>query len=68
MLSLEELEQDALRRHIPVMQKEGIFFFAGVFEDLAAQTDQRVEPWRDHTGQFNKDPNDQTQYKDHDKT
>ena len=26
MLSLEELEQDALRRHIPVMQKEGIFF------------------------------------------
>lgn len=26
MLTLEELEQDALRRNIPVMQKEGIFF------------------------------------------
>ncbi|UTY39199.1 hypothetical protein NMU03_16860 [Allocoprobacillus halotolerans] len=26
MLTLEELEQDALQRHIPVMQKEGILF------------------------------------------
>lgn len=38
IMSLEELEQDALKRNIPVMQKEGILFLISKLNDIQAQS------------------------------
>lgn len=38
MKSLEELEQDALKRNIPVMQKEGILFLISQLNEIHAQS------------------------------
>ena len=36
MMTLEELEQDALKRNIPVMQKEGILFLIEQLQERKA--------------------------------
>ena len=36
VMDLEELEQDALKRNIPVMQKEGILFLISQLQDMKA--------------------------------
>ena len=36
VMDLEELEQDALKRNIPVMQKEGILFLISQLQDMNA--------------------------------
>jgi predicted O-methyltransferase YrrM len=38
IMNLEELEQDALKRHIPVMQKEGILFLIAQLNEIHAAT------------------------------
>ena len=38
IMSLEELEQDALKRNIPVMQKEGILFLISKLNEMKAQS------------------------------
>lgn len=38
IMNLEELEQDALKRHIPVMQKEGILFLIAQLNEIHATT------------------------------